>query len=283
MKSSLLKISAKKWLSTIVLLGCTVLVGWLAYDMKTRKRAPVEWLNPQPETLKNKGVHHHIIDSRVLGEPLGVSVYQPQAFAENEPPVVVYFLHGRGGNEHSDVASMVDILLARFDELGLGAPLMVFPNAGASGYWPPFNRVFFDELVPQVEAALYSGTAPLRRLIMGFSLGGSGAVRYAVEQPQMFSGALSFGGGVNFEDEAFRAAAAEAGRHFRDSGFVAYFINGEHDRPNAFAGLAQLWQEEGIDAQQLVVPDIGHPFGLYLERSNHWLSRFIKTSLRIPE
>ncbi len=275
--------STTKWKLATALLGCTVLAGWVAYEMKIRTEAPVEWLNPQPEELKNKGVRHRIIDSQVLGQPLGVSVYQPQGFADNDPPVVVYFLHGRGGNEHSDVASMVDILLSRFEELGLGAPLMVFPNAGASGYWPPFNRIFFKELMPQVEGAFYSGAAPMRRLIMGFSLGGSGAVRYAVEQPRMFSGALSFGGGVNFEDEAFRAAAVEAGDHFRDSGFVAYFINGEHDRPEAFARLAELWQKEGIDAQQLVVPDIGHPFGLYLEHSEHWLSRFIKTSLRSPE
>jgi S-formylglutathione hydrolase FrmB len=125
------------------------------------------------------------IDSEAVGGSQPVSVVIPPGAADEERPLLV-FLHGRGGDQETNlVAAMYEGL----DELGERAPVVAFPDGGDSSYWHDrgsgaWGAYVMDEVIP---AAIEEGGAdPDRVAIGGISMGGFGALDLARLNPGDF-------------------------------------------------------------------------------------------------
>jgi len=101
---------------------------------------------------------------------------------------VLYLLHGRGRNDRSlidDKTTRAALLKAAF--------VIVLPN-GEDGWYvdSPVNpesryAALLEETINAAETRYHLSALPHRRAIAGWSMGGYGAVQFAVTHPQQFS------------------------------------------------------------------------------------------------
>ncbi|MBE3069314.1 MAG: 1,4-beta-xylanase, partial [Planctomycetes bacterium] len=155
----------------------------------------ISWVNP---TLPaGPGLSHHVLASKALGHDVGYVVWTPPGYdakAERRYPVI-YFLHGAGGNESADAAGFSGQVAAAIAKGILPEVLCVFPNGGMSGYRGEVQSMILDELIPLVDRSYRTLAAQPSRVVAGFSMGGTGAMRLAVARPDVFAAAASWGGG----------------------------------------------------------------------------------------
>jgi enterochelin esterase-like enzyme len=256
---------SRTWLlaSTTLAIFTAAAAAWLGYrwhkNRSTPPDKPVVWVNQWHHPVPQ--IEHFALDSKAMGHPVGVSVHVP---SHDQPAPVIYFLHGRGGNEITDVAPFMKLLNAVLARYALPEPLVVFPNGGVSGYGGTVERMIVDELVPYIDEHYATLPGIEFRLLAGYSMGGVGAVRLAIHHPQIFGGAASWGGGVFPKD--LEAAAGYTGL-YRELGTRFLLVNGTRDRPKAFAPLADLLQQNAVLCEQVTLPGVNHHIGLYFDYS----------------
>ncbi len=124
------------------------------------------------------------IDSKAVGGEQPVKVVIPDADVEH-PPLLV-FLHGRGGDESSE---LYDPMFAALEQAGDRAPMIAFPDGGESSYWHDraggdWDAYVVDEVIPQVVEEF--GADADRTAIGGISMGGYGAYEIADQHPGRF-------------------------------------------------------------------------------------------------
>ncbi len=229
-----------------------------------RDREPVSWVNS--DLPSGAGLEHFVLVSEALGHDVGYVVFTPEGYMADgdEPYPVVYFLHGMGGTEASDSGGFSGLLARGIREGTLPPVICVFPNGGRSGYMGDVETMIVDELIPLIDAEYVTDVT--RRAVAGFSMGGQGAVRLSVLHPELFCACGSWGGGMWRGEEEMLAAANDHAATLRENHFAALLINGDQDRPDAFASMADVLAEHDIACEVQVLPDTPHNLGLYYER-----------------
>jgi pimeloyl-ACP methyl ester carboxylesterase len=173
-------------------------------------------------------VAHYTFESSFLNPPnnvVGLNVYTPPGYETSSVRYpVIYLLHGVNGQEanyfswynsfaalynQKSVLSLIEGTVNPAPGLTIPKAIVVFVNGGkGSGYYDwstpehgpdsPFpimsESIIIRELIPFVDSNFR--TIPFRggRAIEGFSMGGFGAVKFALEYPELFCSAVSYGG-----------------------------------------------------------------------------------------
>lgn len=234
----------------------------------------VTWVNTLDPSIDN--AEHWVFKSRALGHDVGVSVYLPEDYASGgKHHPVIYFLHGTGGDETSDVKGFSQFLkpiLALYD---LPKPIIVFPNGGTSQFQGKVEPMIIEDLIPRIDKRYRTHPRAEFRTAAGFSMGGAGAVRLAIRHPDTFGGAASFGGGMWSKDVKLLKAAADNAAVLRDNGFAALMVNGSEDRPDVFVQLEEVFNRHLVNHRRIVLPEVGHDFGAYMEKSAELYGDFL--------
>lgn len=166
------------------------------------QRPEVAWNNP--DGSRPNGVEHRSYKSPSMDVDIGYNVYLPPGYAEsNARYPVIYFLHGAGGNENSDVGGFCGVVARLIEQKKIAPTIVVFPNGkGRSGYRDNAESkvlaetMIIKELVPLIDKDLRTKATRDARTITGFSMGGGGAVRLALKYPDLFSAAGSWAGAL---------------------------------------------------------------------------------------
>ena len=129
------------------------------------------------------------VQSRAVGEKLPTTVVVPAALEDEDRPPLLVFLHGRGGDERSELD---DAFFAAIEGLGSRAPVVALPDGGNDSYWHDradgrWGRYILREVIPEVTRRY--GTDPRRVAIGGISMGGFGAFDIARLNPRRFCAA----------------------------------------------------------------------------------------------
>lgn len=127
-------------------------------------------------------VESYEIDSQAVGRELPQRLVLP----EDRSDALLVFLHGRNGDEDSNLK---EELYAALADLGKDAPAVVFPDGGEDSYWHDRNggawgRYVIDEVIPR--ALEESDADPRHVAIGGISMGGFGAYDLARLYPDRF-------------------------------------------------------------------------------------------------
>lgn len=129
-----------------------------------------------------------------MGETMQYAVYQPpQRKPEQSLPLVV-FLHGGGDGpacfDEASIGQHLDAEIAR----GAMPPVVVAVPQGDLGFWENWvdgSRRYRDwvlrEMLPHVRKKYSTAACPEGCHVMGISMGGYGAMRYAFLEPRHFS------------------------------------------------------------------------------------------------
>ena len=162
--------------------------------------------------------------SEALGRDWGYTIYLPTGYRQDGARVpVLYLLHGNNGDANDwltqgHLQGAADTLIERKD---IPPVVIVMPQGGTDWYVDRKEKMetaFFDDLLPEIETHYAVSTQRSGRMIGGVSMGGFGALRYAMTQPELFCGALLLSPAI-YASEPPRASAARYVGVFGDRQF----------------------------------------------------------------
>lgn len=143
--------------------------------------------------------------SSTLNRAYQYTAYLPAGYDTGDTRYpVIYLLHGRGDTMDAwlNAREALDDLIANGDAPPLIAILPDMPSSDRAGYYvdslytgtlyraEAVETAFMHDLIPHVEAAYRTLANRDGRLVGGYSMGGYGALRYAMAYPETFIGAL---------------------------------------------------------------------------------------------
>ncbi|MGE0787920.1 MAG: alpha/beta hydrolase [Sandaracinaceae bacterium] len=145
-------------------------------------------------TFERHLTYANVESPSMRGREMSYAVYTPPGFGPDERLPLVVFLHGGG-----DDAQVFDrfALAARLDEAmrdGRVARAVIVVPQGDLGFWANwydgsarYEDWVVDEVVPRVAYDYHTLPAPEGHHVMGVSMGGSGAIRFALHRPDRFA------------------------------------------------------------------------------------------------
>lgn len=149
------------------------------------------------------------VQSQLLNKPIPYSVYMPDDPAPPGGWPVLYLLHGLNGNERDwlnagNIGRTLDEMIAA---KALPPLVAVMPMAGNSWYvndprsqgLGPVAKAMLEEFVPAIEKRHQVAACREARAIGGLSMGGYGALLYALDRPDLFTAAISLSGSISPE------------------------------------------------------------------------------------
>jgi endo-1,4-beta-xylanase len=163
------------------------------------------WVNPPPSGFLPPGMTHHTYFSPSMGHDVGYCIYLPPNY-DKDPRrrfPVIYNLHGINRNElHGMLNAQVlqeGILAGRWPDI-----IMVMPNGGCRSFYldsddEKLGKVMAEttiirELIPHIDKTYRAIASREGRCIEGFSMGGLGAMYFALKYPEMFCSLFSQAG-----------------------------------------------------------------------------------------
>jgi enterochelin esterase-like enzyme len=145
------------------------------------------------------------------------TVYLPTGYrADGARYPVLYLLHGNNGNAtdwltQGRLKAAADALIQR---KAMPPLVIVMPQGGTDWYVDRKEKMetaFFDNLLPEIETHYAVSTQRGGRMIGGVSMGGFGALRYALTRPERFCSALLLSPAIYANGPPLTSAARRVG------------------------------------------------------------------------
>ena len=157
-------------------------------------RAPNrEWVDSSRSAPS--GTRYETFFSPTVGSRMSYLLYLPPDYVTSSGRryPVIYWLHGRGGNQEEGAATFVPRLDAAI-RAGKAPPLIiVLPNGLGYNRWvdtsdgaQPLESAFIQDLIPHVDRTYRTIATRQGRAIEGFSMGGFGAAHLGFKYPEIF-------------------------------------------------------------------------------------------------
>lgn len=138
---------------------------------------------------------HDEFDSQALGRKAALTIYLPDGYDKGAHYPATYILHGAGGDAdewaRGGIEQTMDGLIARGD---VRPQVVVMPGLGGGTWWvdgavDKADSAFMHEVIPYVEHKYKVAPGRATRAIAGQSMGGYGAVHFALKYPDQFCAA----------------------------------------------------------------------------------------------
>ena len=166
---------------------------WLAALTSCEKPEPP---GPEPEFVRySKDI---VLQSKVLNASVKYSVYLPDDYMSDTTSRygVVYLLHGLGDDNNSwnDVYLRVSSLINEMEDAGNISKMIYVMPQGFRTYYVnrhtgtyDYMDMFVQELVPHIDKTLRTVADREHRAVVGYSMGGYGAMILPSKHPELFS------------------------------------------------------------------------------------------------
>ena len=198
-----------------------------------------EWLSTAGDELNRSAllpggsdvtVRDYTLHSRYVEDPVGYSVAWPPGTRHGDPLPVCFALPGRGGGPPMGFADHAAGLVER----GSSPPYAVVGVGGGVSYWHERASgedrlsMLLRELVPLCARRFGLGGGGRRRAIIGWSMGGYGALLAAETEPELFAAVVAVSPAVWTSYDAMMCGPRDA---FDDAAdFAEYDVIGHADR-----------------------------------------------------
>jgi len=146
------------------------------------------------------------IEGPLTGKEILFGIYLPREYHQ-EPDrkfPIIYLLHGLNEDCTFNIEIMAEYM-EKAGEKGLTDPMIIVaPDGYANSMWidsidgkKPAETNLVKELIPYIETTCRVIPDREKRIIAGFSMGGLGAIRYALKLPDYFSMCISMDGAIH--------------------------------------------------------------------------------------
>jgi enterochelin esterase-like enzyme len=174
-------------------------------------------VNPGRVAAPGSTVDVRVLHSGALQRDWGYVVYLPPGYrADGARYPVLYLLHGNNDDARHWITqgrlqSAADTLIARGE---IAPVVIVMPQGGTDWYVDRKEKIetaFFSELLPYIEAHYAVSADRKSRVIGGVSMGGFGALRYAMLEPERFCSVLLLSPAIYATEPPPQSAARRVG------------------------------------------------------------------------
>lgn len=150
----------------------------------------------QGKVLQDQKMKSKILDKEVL-----YSVYLPPGFDDSKQAYpVIYLLHGYGNNHNTWITEgQIAVKMDKAIREGLMPPaVVVMPHGETTWYVNVQDKkyrwedMFMEEFMPYAEKTYRTGGSKENRVIWGASMGGFGALKYAMTYRDKFGTCIAF-------------------------------------------------------------------------------------------
>jgi len=143
-------------------------------------------------TLENQ-----IFKSEILSKDVKYNIYLPSEYEQLNDLPVLYYLHGFGGNHFSssNFTSVIDSLINNHNFPKL---IIISPRTDKTWYMDNadgtvmYSSMFINEFIPFIKKKYAVTNNPKKIIIAGNSMGGFGAMRFAMLYPDIFGICIGF-------------------------------------------------------------------------------------------
>lgn len=150
------------------------------------------------------------IESKILNKKVNYAIYLPPGYdADKQNYPVLYLLHGYSDNHTGWVQyGMVQIIADRLIKEGTITPMIiVMPDGEVTWYVNDedkkinYEDFFIKEFIPNIEKMYAIRNTKEFRSIAGLSMGGNGALLFALKYPDTFTASCPLSAAVFTDDE----------------------------------------------------------------------------------
>jgi enterochelin esterase-like enzyme len=195
---------------------------------------------------------------------------------------VLYALHGRDG---SNIA-FLDQALSMRKAMAAGVleeAIIVTPDSYSTGRWEnretgPAEDNFIKYLIPFIEQNYRVKPGPSYRMLVGFSMGGHGAIRFGLKYPEMFAAVWSVDGAMTDNDKYLPFVEGKTSADFHIIA-VGGQLNGDR-----VEGLIDALKERGVDIPY-AYQDREHEFVAFVdedEKAGWYAVKYLQQNLGRP-
>jgi predicted alpha/beta superfamily hydrolase len=265
-----------------------VLTAAIAFPVSGAENSPLTSGPSAWNTAKGPAspdIQHKSFVSKVVKAEVGYNVWLPPRYAGGTARYpVLYFLPGNGGNEYDGTSAVLQRVRAAVKKNILPPVMCVFCNPGNGTFRD--NRVpgvlgetmFTTEFVPTIDREFRTVASRNGRAVIGFSMGGGGALRFVLGHPRMFAAAVSWGCPRLREEEAAMGRLDQA----KEAGTAVMIVFGTRESPNSL-GMADEFVKSlaRYDIPVLLKrPDVSHSLEQYLDASWDDAAAFLNPHLK---
>ncbi len=156
------------------------------------------------------------VPSKILHRDVSYSIYLPFDYETSQRYYpVVYLLHGYTDDDKAWIQFGDANLIADkgISDMEIPPMILVMPDAGLTFYVNNYNDsvryedFFFKEFIPYIESHYRILKQKRYRGVAGLSMGGYGALVYALKHPDMFSACAAFSPGIYTDDQIITGEA----------------------------------------------------------------------------
>lgn len=150
------------------------------------------------------------LESVLMKRKMRYALYLPPGyhFSKRSYPIL-YLFHGAGENHVSWLrrGNLKEIMDRLIESRAIGPMIVVMPDAGMSYYMNsrsgevPYEDYFFREFKPYMESFYRVAKGKRFTAVAGFSMGGYGAMLYALHQPDLFQSCVALSPGIRTDEE----------------------------------------------------------------------------------
>lgn len=248
-------------------------VGLMAF--LAPRTCQAQWVNPptQQQQDNTPGLVHETYESPLMRTAVGYSVVLPPSYGSGQDRYpVVYWLHGGGGNESSSLFTS-QAWRDLYEKQQVQEVILVYPSAFRSGYMDHYDgkvmleSLIIQELIPRIDERFRTLATRRGRAVHGFSMGASGALKFAIKYPDLFCSAVAYGGGaIDLEkdkspfivDILERNLKSDATRIRENNTY--YHLERNHERVVAnqisvlmICGEDDSWKKSAVEFQKVLV------------------------------
>lgn len=163
--------------------------------------APQEsWVNPLKTPIP--GVESRNFASASMKRDVGYTIYLPPGYKTGDQRYpVVYYLHGMTDCEstHPQLFGILDQAISKGEVKPM---ILVYAMCGRTSWYADApdgtvmgETVFLKELIPHLDATVRTAASAEGRALIGWSMGGHGALKFGLSRPDLFCSVVSFSGG----------------------------------------------------------------------------------------
>lgn len=139
-------------------------------------------------------IENQVLNSQILNYPVRYAVLLPDDYENSGATYpVIYLLHGYGDNHTAWHKGGAIQYYADLYQAEAGSAIYVMPQAFNTYYVNKFDGtfnymdMFVQELVPLIDELFRTKKDPTQRALMGYSMGGYGALILAAKNPDIFT------------------------------------------------------------------------------------------------
>jgi enterochelin esterase-like enzyme len=156
--------------------------------------------------------------SKILGQPIKFSVVLPENYySDNQKYPVVYLLHGLGDDEtawieYGRINQVADKAIRNSE---ISPMIFVIPQGFRTYYVNDYEGkfryqdMFTQELIPQIDSMYRTIAKNTKRAVMGYSMGGFGALILALKNPQLISITVPLSISIRTDEQYMEEDASE--------------------------------------------------------------------------